>query len=777
MPKQNQEWEEEYKRMQQVGHLIDKKIKRFSQYMRAIKDRVIDIKKDFWDDVTVNLTELDDALETQASLKQQAEFLSERERTHGQLAWQLSKLQKLQHKPYFGRIDFREDGTNEAEKIYIGTSSLMDENEEDFLIYDWRAPISSMYYDFPPGDAHYEAVDETIHGELTLKRQYVTKQGELTGMFDTGITIGDGLLQSVLGQSADTTMKSIVATIQREQNRIIRNETHRYLVVQGVAGSGKTSAAMQRVAYLLYRYRQQMKADQMILFSPNPLFNGYVSRVLPELGEDNIKQTTFYEYIEGQLGDRFVVESPFEQLELSLSRNHEDQTERMLGMRHKATKAFQEQVDRFIDQLHYSGVEFRTIRFRGDVILSKNQLSQYFYKQLRDLPLQQRVEKLMRYILRHLKEIETTLIDQDWVEDELQLLDKADLQEAFSHLDQETIDHHHEIDAETQYLKQKIVKRALLPLQEKVKRFNFINVKKTYEKLYDQPANSDEMTEEEWQKIAKFSKQYLNENFLAWEDATPFLYFEKMLTGFNENREIKHVFIDEAQDYSPFQIRYLKRIYPSSYMTLLGDYNQSIYYHALLEDSIMKEERDDHHRIQLMRSYRSTKEIVDFTRSLIPGGDQIEPFNRAGELPEVIEVDHDTIAEYKLYQLIDRYEKANHQTIAVVTKNRKQADRVARLLRSTYETIHQIDPTSHSYEEGIHVIPAYLAKGIEFDAVIVYDASAHEYLNDLERHLLYTACTRAMHSLSLIAVGGVSPIIKEVPTNTYRFSKIHHVEN
>src|SRR5699024_6139217 len=186
--------------------------------------------------------------------------------------------------------------------IYIGTSSLLDEKEENFLVHDWRAPIASMYYDYAPGPASYQVIDETIEGEMSLKRQYVIEQGELTGMFDTGLTIGDHLLQNVLGQFASSSMKGIVATIQREQNKIIRNEKSKVLVVQGVAGSGKTSAALQRVAYLLYRYREQLTADQMILFSPNPLFNSYVSRVLPDLGEENIQQMTFYHYVEDQLG-------------------------------------------------------------------------------------------------------------------------------------------------------------------------------------------------------------------------------------------------------------------------------------------------------------------------------------------------------------------------------------------------------------------------------------------------------------------------------------------
>lgn len=248
-----------------------------------------------------------------------------------------------------------------------------------------------------------------------------------------------------------------------------------------------------------------------------------------------------------------------------------------------------------------------------------------------------------------------------------------------------------------------------------------------------------------------------------------------MIVGFEENRAIKHIIIDEAQDYSTFQLRYLTYIYPNSRMTLLGDVNQAIYYHSLTNNILTEDAIENTERVTLMRSYRSTRPIVEFTRSFIEGGDKIEPFNREGSKPTVYELDNQTIAEYKLYDCIDNYLNRKYPHIAVITKTMDEARELAQLLKKSYDQVQLIDQETHTFKTGIHVIPVYLAKGIEFDGVIVYDASTHQYLNELERYLLYTACTRAMHDLTLIAIGGISRFITEVPTSLYSFYRVHEI--
>ena len=230
---------------------------------------MVNIRKHFWDEVKVNTDTFDDYLETIIGLRQEAQALSVSQSTHRQASKRLSTLRRMQEVPYFGRIDFIEEGTSTEEQIYIGISTLTDASGEDFLIYDWRAPISSVYYDYQPGPAKYATPGGVIQGILEKKWQYLIRGGVLQSMFDTSLTIGDEILQQVLGKGTDKHMHNIVATIQQEQNRIIRHDHGRLLIVHGAAGSGKTSAALQRIAYLLYKYRDSLNADQIILFSPN----------------------------------------------------------------------------------------------------------------------------------------------------------------------------------------------------------------------------------------------------------------------------------------------------------------------------------------------------------------------------------------------------------------------------------------------------------------------------------------------------------------------------
>ena len=238
-------------------------------------------------------------------MRQEAQALSVSQSTHRHASKRLSALRRMQEVPYFGRIDFIEEGTSDVERIYIGISTLTDTSGENFLIYDWRAPVSSVYYDYQPGPAKYATPGGVIHGILEKKWQYIIRGGIIQSMFDTSLTIGDEILQQVLGKGTDKHMHNIVATIQQEQNQIIRHDHGRMLIVQGAAGSGKTSAAMQRIAYLLYKYRDMLNADQIILFSPNSMFNSYVSNVLPELGEENMQQVTFQEYLDHRLKSDF----------------------------------------------------------------------------------------------------------------------------------------------------------------------------------------------------------------------------------------------------------------------------------------------------------------------------------------------------------------------------------------------------------------------------------------------------------------------------------------
>lgn len=779
MSTSTQEWREEQQRVDRVVDEIEKRIVVLQQSVSEKKSDIVDIRKHFWDDVKLNFDEPDEAVETAMSIKQQAEVLSERERSHRHSYNQLRTLTRLKESPYFGRIDFTEQGEQDADRIYVGIASFLDENDEEFLVYDWRAPVSSLYYDYSPGPAQYETPGGTVAGTMELKRQYIIRGGRIHSMFDTGVTIGDELLQEVLGKQANTQMKSIVATIQKEQNRIIRNEQSRLVVVQGAAGSGKTSAALQRVAYLLYRYRGTLQAEQIVLFSPNPMFNSYVSTVLPELGEENMQQTTFQEFLEHRLGETFRLEDPFTQMEYALTAMDEPGYEaRVEGIRYKAGLDFMHIIDRYVALLGQEGMIFQDVKFRGKVLISAERIKEQFYASDSSLPIPNRMQLLVEWLLKQLKKRERLERTEAWVEDEIELFDQEAYLEVYEKLQSKkrfTEDTFDDFERERKLLAAIVVQERFKPLRLHVKRMGFVNVPAIYRQLFAEPKYvsrlaSDDNLPQHWAEICTQTAEKLNRSELAYEDATPYLYLKERIEGFQTNSSVRHVFIDEAQDYSPFQFAFIKRLFPGSKMTVLGDLNQAIYTHndprtdfAPLSELYGDEQAET---FILTRSYRSTRQIVEFTRGLISGGEAIEPFNREGGKPTLTQATDTNDLAVKVVRRIRELREAGHETIAVICKTARESKEAYEALQGDVP-LRLIGKGTASFEAGTLVIPAYLAKGVEFDAVIIYNGSEEQYGRESERKLFYTACTRAMHALHVYFVGQMSPFISSVSPDTY----------
>ena len=395
------------------------------------------------------------------------------------------------------------------EQIYIGISTLTDASGEHFLIYDWRAPISSVYYDYQPGPAQYITPGGVINGILEKKWQYLIRGGVLESMFDTSLTIGDEILQKVLGKGTDKHMHSIVATIQQDQNRIIRHDHGRLLIVHGAAGSGKTSAAMQRIAYLLYKYREQINADQIILFSPNSMFNSYVSNVLPELGEENMQQVTFQEYLDHRLGKEFQVENPYEQLEYVLTgAKTPSYKSRIASIRFKASTRFFEAIKSYRESLELSGMIFKGISFRGKPIVTAEQITEKFYSSDTSLRFHNRLEKLKDWLLQKLKEAEKLERTKPWVQEEIELLSNEDYHKVHTYLakkrgfkEENIADYEMEPKALTPF----IVRQKFKPLRNTIRKFRFVDIKGIYKQLFADPLYIKPLMEgetpEEWEDI------------------------------------------------------------------------------------------------------------------------------------------------------------------------------------------------------------------------------------------------------------------------------------
>lgn len=797
-----EDWKQEQERLDMVTEKLQARIAELEPEVAGLHGQVTDIRKQFWEEVTVNTSTDEDFEETFYSIRQQEAILSERERSHRQRVQQWKNMKRLLSSPYFGRIDFQEDGLGFTEKVYIGVASFVDSDGMEFLVYDWRTPIASMYYDYSPGEAGYDTPGGYVSGKMKLKRQYQIREGQLHNVFDTSLTIGDELLQQVLGKGADNQMKSIVATIQKEQNAIIREDKSRMLIVQGAAGSGKTSAALQRVAYLLYKHRERLKADQIVLFSPNPMFNSYVSTVLPELGEENMQQTTFQEYLDYWLGKTFRLEDPFDQIEYVLTEpSAEGYEARLSGIRYKASEAFLQALQNYSRWLEREGMRFQSIRFRDRDLITAEQMESKFYGYDPSIRITNRMAMLQEWLLGELAALERKEREALWVQEELDYLDKDQYAEAYRqlHKDRGVFDfaeQYEEIrerlqgerrpdegdfdyaDREEQLLRRMIVKEQFKPLRRSVKRMLFIDMAGLYTQLFENEDAFKKMTGGAeappfWPEICEQTREKLSRSELFYEDATPYLYLKELIEGVRTNTEVRHVFVDEGQDYSMFQYEFLKRLFPRARMTVLGDFGQAIFAQATElygEDSPLARlyGATETRLFRLVRSYRSTREIVEFSKSLLPNAQEIVPFERSGRKPLLSKAESKEKRAEQIAGQLDALRAEGFASIGVITKTAAESEEAYNLLtQQGSEGIKLITKNTPTFEKGTLILPVYLAKGVEFDAVLIYDASAETYHRESERKLFYTACTRAMHRLLLFATGEWTPFIRGMDSSLY----------
>ncbi|NJJ39125.1 RNA polymerase recycling motor HelD [Paenibacillus apii] len=796
------DWKQEQERLDLVTEKLQARIAELAPEVEGLHNQAVDIRKQFWEEVTVNTSTDEDFEETFYSIRQQEALLSERERSHRQRVQQWNNMKRLLSSPYFGRIDFHEDGLSSTEQVYIGVSSFVDSDGMSFLVYDWRTPIASMYYDYSPGVAGYDTPDGTISGTMKLKRQYQIRDARLQNVFDTSVTIGDELLQQVLGKGADNQMKSIVATIQKEQNAIIRDDKNRMLIVQGAAGSGKTSAALQRVAYLLYKHRERLKADQIVLFSPNPMFNSYVSTVLPELGEENMQQTTFQEYLDHWLGGTFRVEDPFDQIEYVLTEAaSQGYAARMKGMEYKASADFLQALQNYAQWLEQQGMRFTSIRFRDRDLITAKQIESTFYSYDPSIRMTNRIIMLQDWLLRELALLESKEREALWVQEELDYLDKDQYAEAYHALHKERgvfdfAEQYEEVrerldgkgrpdegdfdyaEREEELLRRMIVKEQFKRLKRSVKRLLFIDMAGLYVQLFQDEDAFEKMTSGAempslWPEICEQTKEKLGRLELFYEDATPYLYLKELIEGVRTNTEIRHVFVDEGQDYSMFQYEFLKKMFPRARMTVLGDFGQAIFAQATElygEESplIRLYGESETSLFRLVRSYRSTREIVEFTKSLLPNAKEIVPFERSGRKPLLFKAGDGEKRAARIAEHLAALQAEGFASIGVITKTAAESKEAYDLLTSQgCQGLKLVTKSTPTFEKGTLIIPVYLAKGVEFDAVLIYDASSQTYHRESERKLFYTACTRAMHRLLLYTAGEWTPFIQALDESLY----------
>jgi DNA helicase-2/ATP-dependent DNA helicase PcrA len=754
-------YDSEQKRLDTVLEKIqDAKAKNKMQQASAVEKKA-DVESG-WKDVRFKSSTYSSLFETAMSVRQQQQMLQERELAMNSAEHQAVVLDRLTERPYFARIDVQEKGTEKVDQIYIGLASFSD-GPDNFLIYDWRAPISSIYYDGGLGKVTYETPDGKQDAEVSLKRQFQIEDGKIVTIFDTDEAVGDQMLLNAVSGESTTKMKSIVTTIQKEQNKIIRNTAADLLFVQGAAGSGKTSAVLQRVAYLLYRYRGHLTSGQVVLFSPNQLFNDYIDQVLPELGEQNMVQMTFYQYASRRL--------PKLQLETLQERFESQPTgaaRKVIDL--KGTSVYFKAMQKYAQSLNHANIKLRSVKFRGHEIISKDKIADIYYSFNDNYQLGNRLHATKEQLMKILQGKSGNEVHADWVENEVQNLSKEQY-------DTMLRDNPREFDsdeAEYKFIAKQLVMRAFTPVIRGVNRNHFININEQFVhflKTVPQLINLADygISDAEWQAGVKHTIEQMRQGILPMSDMTPYMMLFDLIKGSRGERDIRFVFIDEIQDYTPFQLAFLKFSFPKARFTMLGDLNQAIFTKenaVSLQDELSQlfdPEKSEY--IELTQTYRSTQQITDFSKDILIQGAQIDAFERKGALPTISVVPTTEAMVTGIVQQLASNQAAA-ETTAIITKTLAEAEVAYAALRDQAD-VTIIRTENQRLVPGTIIVPAYLAKGLEFDAVIMWDAATKVYHGDDERQLVYTIASRAMHQLTIFAVQELTPLLANVADNLY----------
>lgn len=746
MKKNDFEWKLENEWLEKTLKEAQKQLKEKQSFKENFKKEAIATQRQLWEDLgSVSVT---NGLEQIVEFMEFIDTMKMQKRKHEITRKLEEKYERIISSPYFGRIDFLEKGEGKAEKYYIGISNLTDDNY-DFLVYDWRAPVSGMFYDYEIGEASFQCPEGNIEGKLTLKRQYKISDGNIEYMFDSNLKIDDEMLQDILGKCTDSKMKTIITTIQREQNKVIRNDEYKNLIVQGPAGSGKTSVALHRIAYLLYKHRDKITPQNIVIFSPNEIFNDYISNVLPELGEDNMCQTTFKEYMHNALGSKLIKEDHCEMMEYILASTKEaDYQKRIDSIIFKSSLEFIDILKEYVIYVEESGRNFKDIVFRGDLIISSKDLQELYFKDYKKFPLRKRLQKIKERTLFLLEPFEKHRIEEvsSTLEDSGDYIDKAEIMElSRAAVKDELRDVHSEINKMTEF--------DLIDIYKKL----FENLENFYE------SSNSECFKDKIDEIKSYTLRNLAVLKVNYEDQPPLLYLKGALGDLPKTSEIKYVIIDEAQDYTPLQYEIFYQLFNHANMTILGDLNQSInpYMNLGGYDNISNIfPKDNTCIINLTKSYRSTMEITNFSRLLLNKEITDECVERSGDKPILLGFEGEESIKERILEDVEIYKKKGYKSIGIITRTKKEASEVYSFLKEKIP-VRAIMKDEDEYVSDTLIIPAYLAKGLEFDVVLIYNAGEENYSREEERLLLYTACTRALHILRIYYSGKRTYMLKE----------------
>lgn len=753
------ERQQEQHHVEETIHMIQLEQKLLNKKQQSLSQEMQDSTKDTANH-TIRIGSNESFYESAVEYRQHEQELLLKYHTLEAQQKRLQTLEVMKGSPYFARIDFKEEA--EKETLYLGISSLRNVSEETIVI-DWRAPIANLYYEGEIGPAFYETETEKINVELLLKRQFKILEGKIVSMVDTSEIINDDFLLEILDDASSAHMKNIVSTIQKAQNEIIRDTKSKVMLIEGIAGSGKTSALLQRIAFLLYHNRKWLASENVLLFSPNHLFSDYISTVLPSLGESGVPTQTFKNYLEQLLPEFSLLEE--EQQEIGFLTGEKD-----LIQTFKNSLQLIAHVDAYIDNITSFGPLFREMKINGRTILSKDAIRKWYQETNELLPLHQRLSLLQTKLLKKLGGLQKDETRQKWVKE----LAEEQLQELYA------------TDPNLEYTEQKeqslrkklanqIVKKRFRRINRGINNYQFVNMTKQYlHFLQTVPAtllSKNGISATLWKNHLGFLKENLRERKLRQEDAVLFFLLMRRIYPITVMQKARYIFVDEMQDFSPAQVALLRAVYPKANLTFCGDLNQNVFGNETITDSLeqlFKEEAVTH--FQLTTSYRSTKEITDFANHFLTKENQVETTARKGDLPLIIK---GTSLKSRLDWLSSSLEMSQEKTrywrTAIIAKTQTECEELyVQLPDHLKERIQLISDETDFMKRQIVLLPAFLAKGLEFDRVFLWNINDVNFSSEQDKLILYTMCTRAMHELALITSETKSHLLDTIDPIFYK---------
>ncbi|MDM0665176.1 AAA family ATPase [Clostridium perfringens] len=692
----------EEKKLEEVSNILNEEMLSYINKRKFVTQYILDYRKNAVEEYKDDEDKLIEYFDHERYVKEQAFTTIDKK---------LKELTILKESPYFGRVTFNDLEFDQKDTLYVGRFGVTPEGSYEPVIVDWRAPVASLFYHGSLGEASYTSPDGPIKCDIEGRRQIIVKKGELKGVFDSAIDVKDDILQMVLSNNSSDKLKDVIMTIQQEQDEIIRKERTSNIVVNGVAGSGKTTIALHRVAYLLYNYRKELE-DKVIILGPNGIFMEYISQVLPSLGEVGVKQETFASFALKEMDSELYIMSFDKYLEKILS----EDIEFIEDAKYKNSYEIIEDLDNLVKEMDKDYFHVEDVKYFGDLVISKEEIEEMFNKHYEYMPLFRRSEKIKRIILSKIKDKRDEKV---W-----------------------------ELNEELRKEKEKLTPEELLIEENNLEFRRKLRIREIVKEVMDSRAKLDSWISRE-DVLDIYDRFNGNKKEYTINDLAPILYLAIKLEGKKATKDYRHVVIDEAQDYSPLQFKVVRELTGTKYFTVVGDVNQRLIKYSDLAPmmelgKIFDDVNPDIYNLN--KSYRSTYEIMEYANKYLDE-DRIIPIVRHGKPVEEIEFHNDEELSESIIESLKEFSNEGLESIAIITRDKEELEKVYNLISNKVHLV-KFDNEDVLYKGGNVIIPSYFAKGLEFDGVIIVDNGS---LKDENEDLIkYIMSTRALHRLKEI---------------------------